>query len=122
VDKMATDEAMKQQMKEMMKNFINEDKMKETSGDMVAELPKKPVGIGDSWTNKISVAIGFPMEIDTTNTLTHHKEGIITIQTNANIETGDDAKPTAMGPMKMTMKMELVFNLHRSSWYMSANH
>jgi len=106
VDKMATDETMKQQMKEMMKNFINEDKMKETSGTMVAALPQKPVGIGDSWTNKISVAIGFPMEIDTTNTLTDHKEGIITIQTNANIETGDDAKPTAMGPMKMTMKMK----------------
>ena len=106
IDKMTIDEAMKQQMKEMMKNFINEDKMKETSGTMVAALPPKPVGIGDSWTNKISVAIGFPMEIDTTNTLTDHKEGIITIQTNANIETGDDAKPTEMGPMKMTMKMK----------------
>jgi hypothetical protein len=106
IDKMATDEAMKQQMKEMMKNFINEDKMKETSGTMVAALPPKPVGIGDSWTNKISVAVGFPMEIDTTNTLTDHKEGIITIKTNASIEMGDDAKPTEMGPMKMTMKMK----------------
>lgn len=106
IEKMAPNEATKQQMKGMMKSFINEDKMKETSGTMVAALPQKPVGIGDSWTNKISVAIGFPMEIDTTNTLTDHKKGIITIQTNANIETGDDAKPTAMGPMKMTMKMK----------------
>jgi len=106
IDKMTTDEAKKQQMKEMMKNFINEDKMKEISGTMVAVLPPKPVGIGDSWTNKISVPIGFPMEIDTTNTLTDHKEGIITIGTNAVIKTGDDAKPTEMGPMKMTMKMK----------------
>jgi len=106
IDKMTIDEAKKQQMKEMMKNFINEDKMKETSGMMVAALPPKPVGIGDSWTNKISVPIGFPMEIDTTNTLTDHKGGIVTIETNAGIETGDDAKPTEMGPMKMTMKMK----------------
>jgi len=106
IDKMAPDETVKQQMKEMMKNFINEDKMKETGGTMVAAFPPAPVGIGDSWTKKISVAIGFPMEIDTTNTLTEHKEGIITIQTNAGIETGDDAKPTEMGPMKVTMKMK----------------
>jgi len=106
IDKMAVDEAKKQQTKEMMKNFINEDKMKEMSGAMVAALPPKPVGIGDSWTNKISVAVGFPMEIDTTNTLTDHKDGIVTIETNAKIETGDEAKPTEMGPMKMTMKMK----------------
>lgn len=106
IDKIATDEARKQQMKQMIKNFINEDQMKETSGAMVAALPQKPVGIGDSWKNKISVAVGFPMKIDTTNTLTDYKEGIITIQTNADIETGDDAKPTEMGPMKMTIKMK----------------
>jgi len=101
IDKMATDEAMKQQMKETMKNFINEDKMKETSGSIVAALPQKPVGIGDSWTNKISVPIGFPMEIDTTNTLTNHKDGIITIQTNAEIKSGEQGKPIKMGPTKM---------------------
>jgi len=106
IDKMAPNEAAKQQMKEMMKSFINEDKMKETSGTMIAALPLKPVGIGDSWTNKISIPIGFPMEIDTTNTLTDHKEGTVTIETNAAIETGDDAKPTEMGPMKMTIKMK----------------
>jgi hypothetical protein len=106
IDKMATDEAMKQQMKEMMNNFINEDKMKEMSGTMMAALPQKPVGIGDSWTNKISIPVGFPMEIDITNTLTGYKEGIITIQTNAKIETGDQPKPIEMGPMKMTMRMQ----------------
>jgi len=106
IEQMAVDEAMKQHIKEMMNNFINEDKMMETSGNMVAALPPKPVGIGDSWTSKISVAIGFPMEIDTTNTLTDHKNGTVTIDTTARIDTGDDAKPTEMGPMKMTMKMK----------------
>ena len=105
-EKMATDEAMKQQTKEMMKNFINEDKMKEMSGTMLAVLPPKPVGIGEAWTNKMSIPAGFPMEIDITNTLTGHKEGIITIQTNAKIESGDQPKPIEMGPMKMTMRMQ----------------
>ncbi len=106
IDKMATNEAMKQQAREMTKNFINEDKMKEMSGTMVAALPQKPVGIGEAWTNKISIPAGFPMEIDITNTLTDHKDGMITIQTNAKIETGDQPKPIEMGPMKMTMKMK----------------
>ncbi len=106
IDKMATDEAMKQQMKEMMKNFINEDKMKEMSGTMMAALPQKPVGIGEAWTNKMSIPAGFPMEIEITNTLTDYKEGIITIQTNAKIESGDQPKPIEMGPVKMTMRMQ----------------
>jgi hypothetical protein len=106
IDEMAIDEAMKQQMKEMLKNFVNEDKMKEMSGTLVAALPKKPIGIGDVWTNKMSVPVGFPMEIDITNKLTGHKEGIITIETNARIETGDQPKPIEMGPVKMTMQMQ----------------
>ena len=106
VDKMATNDAMKQQMKEMVKNLISEDKIKEMIGAMVAPLPQKPVGIGEAWTNKISIPAGFPMEIDITNTLTGHKEGIITIQTNAKIESGDQPKPIEMGPMKMTMRMQ----------------
>jgi hypothetical protein len=106
IDKMTTDEAMKQQMRETMKNFINEDKMKEMSGTMLAALPQKPVGIGEAWTNKISIPAGFPMEIEITNTLTGHKEGIITIQTSAKVESGDQPKPIEMGPMKMTMRMQ----------------
>jgi hypothetical protein len=105
-DKMATDEAMKQQMKESMKNFINEEKMKEMSGTMVATLPENPVGIGQTWTNKISVPVGFPMEIEATNTLAEHKDGVFTIRTNAKFDSGNEPKPVEMGPMKMTMKMK----------------
>jgi hypothetical protein len=106
IDKMATDENMKQQMKEMMKNFISEEKMKEMSASMVTAFPPEPVAVGDSWTNKMSISAGFPMEIDTTCTLTEYKDGIFTIRTNSKIEPPDKAEPIEMGPVKMTMRMK----------------
>ncbi|MHC5061845.1 MAG: DUF6263 family protein [Planctomycetota bacterium] len=105
-DQMAADDAKKQQMREMMKSFINEDKMKEMGGAMTAALPQQLVSVGESWTNQISIPVGFPMEMDTTNTLTECKGGIFTIQTEARIEPGDQAKPIEMGGVKMSMRIQ----------------
>jgi len=90
MDKMAVDDPnMAQAMKDMMKNFISEDKLMEMGQGMVSTFPDWPVGIGDVWYDTISLGAGFPIDLDVTNILKDRKDGVAVIESIAKMDMGD---------------------------------
>lgn len=104
-EKMSADDTAKEEMKEFMKNFISEDKIKEMESSMMIAFPSQPVGIGDSWTDKESISVGFPIEVDTTYTLKARKNGVAIVDVSSKMDLGRKGTPIDMGPTKMDMQM-----------------
>ena len=100
------DPAENEEIKEFMKNFLSEDKVKMMGSNMTIAFPSRPVGIGDSWTDKETMSVGFPIEIDNTYTLKERKNGVAIVDTSSKMDLGKKGAPIDMGPMKMNMEMK----------------
>lgn len=107
VEKMGTDDpAAAQAMKEMMKNFMGEEAIKEMNNSMFAGLPDGLVGIGDVWHDTISLGAGFPIDLDVTYVLKDRKDGVAFIDMVSKIDMGDeDSALIEMQGMKMNMQV-----------------
>lgn len=107
MEKMAGDDPnMAQAMKEMMKNVISEDRIKEMGSDMMISFPDEPVAIGDMWYDITSIEVGFPLYLDVTYMLKDRKDGIVFIDVICKMDMGDqDSKLVEMQGMKMNMQL-----------------
>ena len=106
-EKMGGDDAAEnEEIKEFMKNFLSEDKVKMMGSNMTIAFPSWPVGIGDSWTDKETMSVGFPIEIDNTYTLKERKNGVAIVDINSKMDLGKKGASIDMGPMKMNMEMK----------------
>ena len=93
-------------MKGMLKNFMNEDKIKQMGGGMMAAFPEEHVGIGDMWHDIVSIDLGFPMDVDTTYVLKERKDGVALMDVISKMDMGDDnSKLIEMNGMKINMQM-----------------
>ena len=89
-----------------MKNFLSEDKVKMMGSNMTIAFPSWPVGIGDSWTDKETMSVGFPIEIDNTYTLKERTNGVAIVDISSKMNLGEKGASIDMGPMKMNMEMK----------------
>lgn len=106
-EKIGGDDADKnEEIKEFMKNFLSEDKVKMMGSNMTIAFPSWPVGIGDSWTDKETMSVGFPIEIDNTYTLKERKNGVAIVDISSKMNLGEKGASIDMGPMKMNMEMK----------------
>ncbi len=107
VEKMGSDDPnMAQSMKEMMKNFMGEDNLKEMNNGMFAGLPDGLVGVGDMWYDTMNLGTGFPIDLDVTYVLRDRKEGIAFIDMVSKIDMGDEKSSLIeMQGMKMNMQI-----------------
>lgn len=105
IEKISGDDDAKRTTKEFMKNFLSEDKIKMMGSNMMMAFPPRPVGIGDSWVDKESMSIGFPIEIANTYTLKERKNGMAIVDVSSKMDFGEKDAPVEMGPVKMNMKM-----------------
>jgi len=97
---------MAQAMKDMIKNFAGEDRIKEMGGEMMTSFPDEPVAIGDMWYDITSIEVGFPLYLDVTYILKDRKDGIAFIDVISKMDMGDqDSKLIEMEGMKMNMQM-----------------
>ena len=102
----ASDPNMAKAMKEMIKNFMNEDKIKQMNNDTMAAFPDGPVGIGDIWYDTMSVDVGFPMDMDSTYVLKDRKGGVAFLDVISKMDMGDeDSKLIEMNGMSVNMQM-----------------
>ena len=93
-------------MKDMLKNFMNENKIEQMSNGMMAAFPEGPVGIGDMWHDIVSFDIGFPMDVDTTYVLKDRKSGVALMDVISKMDMGaDDSKLIEINGMKINMQM-----------------
>ena len=107
MEKLAGDDPnVAQAMKEMMKNFMSEEHLKQTGGDMMMQFLDEPVVVGDMWYDTTSINVGFPVDIDVTYILKDRKDGIAFIDVISKMDMGEhDGKLVEVEGVKINMQM-----------------
>lgn len=85
-----------------VKEQFGEQSIKEMMGQMMNIYPGEPVRVGGSWQKRVALMRGFPMILDTLYTLTAHSQGTAHIKVHTDIKSNPEAKPLALGPMKLS--------------------
>ena len=106
MEKMMNDNPAMAPMKEYMKSLFSEDYAKMIVSNSITPFPAQTVAVGDTWKDKDSINIGFPMEMENIYTLKNLKDGLAIIDVNSNMDFGGEEPTMNMGPMKMYMKMK----------------
>jgi hypothetical protein len=88
-------------IEKQLKDQFGDDALKEMMRNMMAHYPDEPVRVGDSWDQKVVIAKGFPVIIETTYTLRDRKDGVTTVDNESTLRPNPDASPTEMGPTRM---------------------
>lgn len=94
--------AMKTMMEDQLKKQFGDKAMRETMEQLMAMYPDKPVGIGDSWTRKVKVTKGFPLEMENTYVLKDRKGGVAILDTKSTLKSDPKAEPMKMGPLSIS--------------------
>jgi len=99
-------------IKEMLKQFLNEDSMGDMSNGMYGSFDSGPVAVGDVWDSITSLGgKNFPIDTDVTCMLKEVKDGTATIDMMAKIDMGtDQGKLIEQNGMKMNLIMTGVLN------------
>jgi len=93
---------MKEAMMMGLKQFINEEGVKEMTESSMAIYPEKPVGIGDSWRKTVDLTQGAAMTIENEWILKDRKNGISFIEVKSSIKSNPKAVPMGMGSTKVS--------------------
>lgn len=101
-----------------LREQINEQNMRSNLQNIFAPFPDKLVALGESWTRKNQISIGFPLVIETTYTLQNRQNGLALVDMTGASATAPDAI-VDLGQMKMTY--ELHGSLHGSLQILESN-
>jgi len=86
--------------------LIDEKSLRKSMGLMFDIYPDKPVRIGDAWTKKDSIAMGFlNLEVAGTYTLQARSDGMSTIEVTSTIKAKPGAALPGAGMMDVTINM-----------------
>ncbi len=96
---------MKQAMMMGIKQFINEEGIKEMTESSLAIYPEKPVGIGDSWKRTLTLTQGAAMTLENEWTLKDRKDGVSFIEVKSNIKSNPEGGSVGVGTAKVSYKL-----------------
>ena len=91
---------------EGLKQQFGDEALKEMMEKMTAVFPDKPVAIGDSWSQKVTLATGFPAIMENTWTLADRKDGVATINVESTFKPNPEGEPMKIGPMTMRFRLK----------------
>ena len=94
--------AQKEAMGKMLKEQFGERAMNELWEKSMTLFPDRPVGVGDSWSSKVSVTRGMPMVLENVWRLKEIKKDSAVIEMETSIDPNPSAEPMVMGPQKIT--------------------
>jgi hypothetical protein len=92
----------KEMMREQMKKQFGDEAMKNQVRNMVTTYPEKPVGVGDTWTEKVADVPQLPIVITTTYTFKSRSEGIATLEVESEVTPNPDAEPVNAGMARIS--------------------
>jgi len=107
------------------KQQFGDQAMQDSMEQLTAIYPDGPVDVGDSWERKVTMAKGFPMQLENTWQLKSRKDGRATIDVKSKISSNANADPISMGPVSLKydftgdQKGELVLD-EATGWTVSA--
>ena len=93
---------MKEALKVGIKQFINEEGIKEMTQSTMAIYPENPVGIGDSWKKTVVLTQDSAMTVENEYILKDRKDGISFIEVKSNINSNHEASSVGMGSAKVS--------------------
>ena len=96
---------MKEAMMMGLKQFINEEGIKEQTESSMAIYPEEPVAIGDSWRKTVALTQGAAMTVENEWILKDRRNGVSFIEVKSNIKSNPNAEPMAMGPTKIRYEL-----------------
>ncbi len=96
---------MKEVMMVGLKQFINEEGIKELTESSMAIYPEKPVGIGGSWRKTFALTQGAAMTVENEFILKDRKNGVSFIEVRSNIKSNPKAKPMVIGSTKVSYEL-----------------
>jgi len=105
VGKKLPDGPMKEVMMVGLKQFINEEGIKELTESSMAIYPEKPVGIGDSWKKTVALTQGVAMTVENEYILKDRKDGVSFIEVRSNIKSNPKAEPVSMVSAKVSYEL-----------------
>lgn len=92
---------MKEAMMVGLKQFINEEGIKELTESSMAIYPEKPVGIGDSWKKTFALTQGAAMTVENECILKDRQNGVSFIEIRSNIKSNPKAEPIRISSAKV---------------------
>ena len=75
-------------MNQLIEENFGEEQMRQMTGQTGLSMPKRPVAIGDTWTDSVSA---FGLEVNTTYTLTERNDGLASIEAAGSLSGTEDA-------------------------------
>jgi hypothetical protein len=81
--------------------YLDQKSLRETSENMLANYPDKPVEVGESWNKKRVVSMGFGVIVESKYTLQKREAGTAIIATSSSLRSDPNAPPMSMGAMKL---------------------
>lgn len=87
--------------KSVRKEF-GEEAVRDNMAVMVGIYPEQPVGVGQSWSRKISMSKGIPLVMDNTYTLKNVAGDDATLEMKGKLTTNADAPPMDLGSRKLS--------------------
>jgi hypothetical protein len=99
------DPQMKEAVLADLKRQFGDAALGEMMERTMAIFPDKPVGVGDSWTQTMTLNTGFPSITENTWTLTGRKDGVATVEVKSTLKPNEKAAPMKMGPFSMTFDL-----------------
>jgi len=94
-----------EQVKNDLKRQFGDEGLKQQMQQMFRMLPDKPVGVGDSWDDEVTVGGMMPVITKSKYTVKAIENGAATIEVETTIAPDEKAKPVEMGNSTMAMKM-----------------
>jgi hypothetical protein len=85
--------------------YTDKDNLKQMTEARMAIFPDKPVSPGDSWNKDMTVAIGFPVIIQSKWTLQKEEAGVATITLTSTLRPDPSAPPMDTGGMKLNCNL-----------------
>ncbi len=98
-------EQMRQAMRSQFEKMLGGENGPGGAGKMFSFFPKKPVALGESWSQTDSVNAIINMKVEQTWTLDSLVNGVAVIKAKSRMSSDSTAPFTEMGPMKMKMNL-----------------
>lgn len=99
------DEKQRAELDKALRTQFGDESLKQMMGQQFNMLPENPVGVGETWSRKLTLKVGIPMAIESTYTLKSRADGVAKVAVAIKITPNPDAAAMEVGPAKIKQSL-----------------